>query len=200
MPRIFIEALNLYSNIEIENAGRETLEQHIDSEANVSASGINDGAVTLAKMADLAQDKMIIRTTASTGVPQTATVTAAARTVLDDTTVGAMVDTLGGASATGTGGLARAGGPTFTAPVLGTPASGVLTNCTGTAAGLTAGAATLAADSTKVANTTPSAAGLALLSAANLAAQQAIILTSLPPADTYTLKSVSGVLTWVIDA
>lgn len=33
---------------------------------------------------------------------------------------------------------------TLTAPALGTPASGVLTNCTGTAAGLTAGAATTA--------------------------------------------------------
>lgn len=33
--------------------------------------------------------------------------------------------------------------PTLVAPALGTPASGVLTNCTGTAAGLTAGAVTL---------------------------------------------------------
>ena len=33
---------------------------------------------------------------------------------------------------------------TFVAPALGTPASGVLTNCTGTAAGLTAGSATTA--------------------------------------------------------
>lgn len=56
---------------------------------------IADGAVTLAKMADLAQDQFIVRTTASTGVPQTATVTAAARTVLDDTTTGAMLTTLG---------------------------------------------------------------------------------------------------------
>ena len=35
--------------------------------------------------------------------------------------------------------------PTLTTPALGTPASGVLTNCTGTAAGLTAGNATTAA-------------------------------------------------------
>ena len=34
--------------------------------------------------------------------------------------------------------------PSFTTPALGTPASGVLTNCTGTAAGLTAGNATTA--------------------------------------------------------
>ena len=80
--------------------------------------GIVDAAVTLAKMADLAQDQFIGRTTASTGVPQTATITAAARTVLDDTTVGAMVDTLGGASSTGTGGIVRGTSPTITTPTI----------------------------------------------------------------------------------
>lgn len=82
-------------------------------------AGLVDGSVTLAKMANLAQDQMIVRTTASTGVPETATVTAAARTVLDDTTVAAMVDTLGGASSTGTGGLVRATSPTLVTPALG---------------------------------------------------------------------------------
>lgn len=71
---------------------------------------IDDGVVTLAKMANLAQDQFIGRTTASTGVPQTATISAAARTVLDDASVGAMVDTLGGAAASGTGGLVRVTG------------------------------------------------------------------------------------------
>ena len=56
---------------------------------------IDAGAVTLADMANLAQDQVIGRVTASTGVPQTFTVTAAARTVLDDTTTGAMLTTLG---------------------------------------------------------------------------------------------------------
>lgn len=72
----------------------------------VSADGetwtIDAGVVTLAKMANLAQDQFIVRTTASTGVPQTATVTAAARTVLDDTTVAAMMDTLGGGTVSNT--------------------------------------------------------------------------------------------------
>lgn len=54
-----------------------------------------DAGISLAKMADLAQDQFIGRTTASTGVPQTATITAAARTVLDDATVAAMRTTLG---------------------------------------------------------------------------------------------------------
>lgn len=62
---------------------------------SVSTAKVQDAAVTLAKMADLAQDKFIGRTTASTGVPEVATITAAARTVLDDTTVGAMLTTLG---------------------------------------------------------------------------------------------------------
>jgi hypothetical protein len=101
----------------------------------VSASGatwtIDAGVVTLAKQANLAQDQFIGRVTASTGVPETATITAAARTVLDDTTVANMVNTLGGATSTGTGGLARATSPTFVTPVLGTPTSGTLTNCTG---------------------------------------------------------------------
>lgn len=85
-------------------------------------------------------------------------VTAAAQTVLDDLTVSAMVDTLGGASSTGTGGLVRATGATFVTPVLGTPASGTLTNCTGLpisagVSGLGTGVATFLA--------TPSSANLA---------------------------------------
>lgn len=95
------------------------------------AQTIAAGAVSLAKMANLAQDQFIGRTTASMGVPETATITAAARTVLDDATVAAMVDTLGGAEAQGTGGIVRATSPTLTTPLLGTPTSGTLTNCTG---------------------------------------------------------------------
>lgn len=67
------------------------------------------------------------------------TVTAAAATVLDDASVSAMVDTLGGASATGSGGLVRATSPTLVTPALGTPSALVATNATGTATGLTSG-------------------------------------------------------------
>lgn len=115
-----------------------------------NATTIANSAVTLAKMANLAQDQFIGRTTASTGVPETATITAAARTVLDDTTVAAMVDTLWGATSTGTGGLVRATSPTFVTPALGTPASGVLTNCTG----LTEAWQTLADNTTNNVSTT----------------------------------------------
>lgn len=51
-------------------------------------------------------------------MPQYITVTPAARTVLDDATVAAMVDTLGGAAATGSGGLVRASGPTISSPTI----------------------------------------------------------------------------------
>ena len=44
---------------------------------------------------------------------------------------------------TGTGSLVFATSPTLVTPALGTPASGVLTNCTGTASGLTAGKVTV---------------------------------------------------------
>lgn len=101
----------------------------------VASSGtswtVDAGAITLAKMANLAQDQVIIRTSASTGVPQTATITAAARTVLDDVDVASMVNTLGGAPSSGTGGLARLVSPAFTTPTLGTPASVNLSNATG---------------------------------------------------------------------
>jgi len=71
----------------------------------------------------------------------TTTLTATARTVLDDNSTDAMLTTLaGGSASTGSGGLVRATGAALVNPALGTPASGVLTNCTGyTAANLPAG-------------------------------------------------------------
>src|SRR6185436_14060836 len=91
-------------------------------DVTVSGTGtvitIDPGVVTLAKMADLAQHQFIGRTTASTGVPQTTTITAAARTVLDDTTVANMVDTLFGAASTGTGGAVRTTSPTIITPTI----------------------------------------------------------------------------------
>jgi hypothetical protein len=48
----------------------------------------------------------------------------------------------GATTTTGSGANVLATSPTLVTPLLGTPTSGVLTNCTGTAAGLTAGTAT----------------------------------------------------------
>ena len=56
---------------------------------------------------------------------------------------------------TGTGAVVFATSPTLVTPALGTPSSGVLTQCTGTAAGLTAGTATVA-NGLKTATTTVS--------------------------------------------
>jgi hypothetical protein len=93
------------------------------TDITVSASGatwtIDLAAVTLPKMANLAQDQTIGRISASTGAPETYTVTAAARTVLDETTVGNMVNVLFGASSGGTGGAARLISPGFTTPDIG---------------------------------------------------------------------------------
>lgn len=72
-------------------------------------------------------------------------VSAAALTVLDDTTLDAMLATLGGAAVQGSGGLVRATSPTLTTPNLGTPSALVGTNITGTAASLTAGIASAVA-------------------------------------------------------
>jgi hypothetical protein len=100
---------------------------------------VRDGSVSLAKMANLATDQFIGRTAGTTGVPQTATITAAARTVLDDATVAAMVNTIGGAASTGSGGLVRATSPALVTPDLGTPSVLVATNATGTAPALNIG-------------------------------------------------------------
>jgi hypothetical protein len=115
-----VEEITVGGGLEFTGSGgiqRSALTGEVTAAAGNNATTIANGAVTLAKMANLAQDQVIGRVTASTGVPETFTVTAAARTVLDDTTVAAMVDTLGGAAASGTGGLARATGPTLVGPI-----------------------------------------------------------------------------------
>jgi hypothetical protein len=116
------------------------------------------------------------------------TVTSAARTVLDDTTVAAMVDTLGGASSTGTGGLVRATSPTLVTPLLGTPTSGTLTNCTGLPiasgiSGLASGAATFLA--------TPSSANLAAL-CTDETGSGALVLGTSPTIVTPTIASFAN--------
>jgi len=54
-----------------------------------------DGSITLAKMANLAQDTMIGRAAASTGVPEAITLTAAGRALNDDASASAQRTTLG---------------------------------------------------------------------------------------------------------
>jgi hypothetical protein len=87
-------ALNLKADKATTVTGTGALSGGGDLSANRTLDVATAG-ITLAKMANLAQDQVIGRTTASTGVPETFTVTAAARTVLDDTTTAAMLTTLG---------------------------------------------------------------------------------------------------------
>ncbi len=94
-----------------------------DGNGTASILGLSTGGVTV-------NGTFTIGSTTLT-LGSNTTITTAASTVLDDTTVAAMVDTLGGASSSGTGGIARVISPTFTTPLLGTPTSGTLTNCTG---------------------------------------------------------------------
>jgi len=63
--------------------------------ADAGAVTIAAAAVTLAKMANLAQDLIIGRATASTGVPETISCTAAGRALLDDANAAAQIATLG---------------------------------------------------------------------------------------------------------
>jgi len=158
----------------------------------IATAGITDAAVTLAKMANLSQDQFIGRVTASTGVPETATITAAARTVLDDTTVSAMVDTLGGAASSGTGGIARVNSPVFTTPNIGT-ATG---NITGNAATVTTNA-NLTGPITSVGNATTIAdAELAAIAGLTSAADQVPYFTG---AGTAALATVTAAARTVLD-
>ncbi|MFY9345588.1 MAG: hypothetical protein WAT39_24065 [Planctomycetota bacterium] len=97
----------------------------------IETAGITDATVTYAKIQNVsATDKLLGRSTAGAGAVEEIACTPAARSVLDDATVAAMVDTLGGASSTGTGGLARATSPAFVTPNLGTPSAINLANAT----------------------------------------------------------------------
>ena len=72
----------------------------------IQTAEIQDGAVTNAKLADMAVDTVKGRATAGTGDPEDV-------------------------ATTGSGSVVRATSPTLVTPALGTPASGVLTNVTG---------------------------------------------------------------------
>jgi hypothetical protein len=101
------------------------------------AISLNDGGVTLAKMANLAQDTAIGRVTASTGVPETFTVTAAGRALVDDADAAAQRTTLGlGTLATQSGTFSGTSSGTNTGDQ--TSVSGSSGSCTGLAATATA--------------------------------------------------------------
>lgn len=90
------------------------------SGSDTIATTIANDAVTYAKMQNVsATDKVLGRATSGSGDVEEIAFTPAMRSVADDTSVSAMIDTLGGASATGTGGLVRLNTPTLITPNLG---------------------------------------------------------------------------------
>lgn len=88
-----------------------------------------DATLTSISQLGTAADKVAYTTGVDTWAETT--VTAAARTILDDATVSDMVNSLGGSASTGTGGLVRENSPTLVTPNIGTPSGGTLSNCTG---------------------------------------------------------------------
>jgi len=87
---------------------------------------------------------------------------------------------------TGSGAVVFADTPTLIAPILGTPTSGVLTNATGTAAGLTAGTATVA-NGLKTATTT-----VVVSAAVAPIAGQVLTASSTTLADWQTPSAIGG--------
>lgn len=108
--------------------------------------------------------------TSVSGNAGTATALQTARTINGVNFDGTAAITITAAAGTLTGGTLNSGvisssltsfgaSPTFVTPALGTPASGVLTNCTGTASGLTAGSVTTNATITLTSDVTGTGTG-----------------------------------------
>lgn len=114
--------------VETTVAGHQATLDDLTSDGNrgdidVTGSGltltIGVGVVTYSKIQNVSgPNKVLGRVTAGAGVIEEIDVSAAARTVLDDATVAAMVDTLGGASSTGSGGLVRDTSPAIVTPTI----------------------------------------------------------------------------------
>lgn len=86
----------------------------VDAKGRITTAGngsLGNSLVAIQNIPAMAADQSIYYTSGT--VAAAYSVTAAARTVLDDTTVAAMVNTLGGATSTGTGGLVRLNAPTL---------------------------------------------------------------------------------------
>jgi hypothetical protein len=133
------------------SSGTNTGDQTITLTGDVTGSGtgsfaatIAAAAVTLAKMANLAQDTMIGRATASTGVPEAISCTAAGRALIDDADAAAQRTTLGLAAVASSGSASDLG--TGTLPAGRLPAhTGDATSSAGSAAlTIPAGTVTLA--------------------------------------------------------
>lgn len=172
------EAITVGGGIEFTGTGgiqTSALTGAVTKSAGSTTTTLSNSTVTLANLANLAQDQFIGRVTASTGVPETATITAAARTVLDDTSVDAMLNTLGGATATGTGAVVRANTPTLVTPNIGVASGTSISLGGGTALATTnrtgTGNLVLATDPTLV---RPVFSGISVSDGANVTTENAM--------------------------
>lgn len=96
-----------------------TAEGRVEWDTDGNNLAIGDGASTLIFSDDTVTASLLDTDVAThAALTETHGITAAAATVLDDATVTAMLDTLGGASAQGTGGVVRATSPTITTPAI----------------------------------------------------------------------------------
>ncbi|MCX6190622.1 MAG: hypothetical protein NTW54_13700 [Bacteroidetes bacterium] len=154
------------------------------SVTNVKTSGtITAGAVTYPKT-DGTNGQVL--TTNGSGTPSWSAVTATAYSgVLPVANGGTGVTT-----STGTGNVVLSTSPTLQTPALGTPASGVMTNVTGTATGLTAGTATNIAGGSAGLLPYQSAANTTALLAAGTAGQ--VLTSGGAAAPTWTTPSSTG--------
>lgn len=105
----------------------------LDKADSASQPGHTHTKADLTDIADFLLESEVDPDIKTLSLPASTTITTAAATVLDDTTVGDMVNTLGGATSTGTGGLVRAGSPALTTPSIAaiTVSGGTLTLPTG---------------------------------------------------------------------
>lgn len=194
------EELTVGGGIEFTGSGgiqRSALTGDVTASAGSNATTIANDAVTYAKMQNVsATDRILGRSTSGAGDVEEIACTAAARSVLDDSTVAAMVDTLGGASSTGTGGLARATSPAFTTPNIGTPSAGNLSNCTSIPAGQLTGTVATArlgsgtANASKVLRGDQTWSPVQLAIVLNAVASANVAFSAQPAADTLFLSSV----------